>query len=462
MRQLRQIGGCALDGDVHRTQRLMRNSGKLSFQRERRLRDAEPLPALPATAPPWGQRPKRNLQGRGHNSIRGPLPSGDQARPVTEFDRGLGTSNLRPMKLARLAQALFVAVATWIMLSCGQSADQARPDVTEIGPPDPANAERCAAFGPPPNGVATLKQGFTLETCKKGVHSWRQITDRRTRAVLRFTSPPQRIVSQSLGSDEMLFALLPDTEFDRLVAVSALAQSPKYSAFTDQADQVGTFVTDKTEQILALAPDLVFAASYSTRETVRQLENAQVPTLVLHQFTGIGDTTSNLRAMAFALFLDEAGQSLIADLHSQVAVASRSLEPALKRFKDRDPAGELRVLAYGSGSVYAKGTTFNDLAERLGMTNVPAAEGHNGWPRATEEQLIAWQPDLIFLGAPDGSQDRPAGFFQRDFPTLFETENAPKIVLLPGRDFTTVSQRLGTLAQTMADRTRTTIEAPPQ
>ncbi len=366
--------------------------------------------------------------------------------------QSLQASNLRAMTLATLPRQVLLLLSPWLLLSCVEP-------FPRTSPADAGTNEHCTAAAASSAQTETApKKGFTLETCDQAARSWRRITDHRTGTVLELTEPPQRIVSQSLGSDEMLFALLPESEFDRLVAVSALAQSPDYSEFTEQAARVGQFVTDKTEQILALSPDLVFAASYSTRETIRQLENAQVPTMVLHQFTGVGDASSNLRALAFALFLDPEGERLVAELENQVAAARATLKPVLTKHKAQGSADGLRVLAYGSGSIYATGTTFNDLSERLGMTNIPAAEGQKGWPRASEEQLITWRPQVVFLGAADGSEERSAAFFKRDFPALFATEDAPKLVVLPGRDFTTVSQRLGALAQSIADRTRAALE----
>ncbi len=354
-----------------------------------------------------------------------------------------------------------------ILLACAGPTDSA-PVAATCRPFTPASAVA-------PDRLHESEGGFDLLVCTGSSPSdalsvdpetqapnsqngeWRRIVDRRNGAVRDFRHPPRRIVSQSLGSDEILLALLPEVRRGDLIAVSALSRSPRYSNVVDQASTVAHTVTDKTEEILALGPDLVLAASYTTPETLRQLENADTPVLVLHQFASVHEIEANIRTLGFALWLDSEGEDLIQRLETQVAQARDIVSELTGPL-----GGPLRVLAYGAGSVNAEGSTFDDLADRLGLINLPSLDGLRGWPTVGEEQLGVWQPEVVFLSGPRGSEERVADFFRRDFPLLFEGSlPKPRIVVIRGALFGTVSQHLGDLALTMARELEKVMEHQP-
>ena len=102
--------------------------------------------------------------------------------------------------------------------------------------------------------------------------------------ILVIPQRPQRIISQTLATDEILLAICP---LNRLMAVSTLALDPQYSNVVASARQVAQYVSDNVEQILSLQPDLVFVASYTRAETLELLKTATAPILRLTQFQRI-------------------------------------------------------------------------------------------------------------------------------------------------------------------------------
>ena len=288
--------------------------------------------------------------------------------------------------------------------------------------------------------------GFHLQTCgdlAEAPKTWRRLEDLRTGRWIDLSAPPARVVSQTLGTDEVLADLLEKSEQARLVAVSAFAASPRYSDLGDFAAQVGTTVTNKTEEILALRPDLVFAASYSTAETVQQLEGAGVPTIVLHRFESVEAIRSNIRVVAFALGLDAAGHRLEEQLIEKVDRASARVREAIG-------ATAPRALAYGSGSAHAAGTLMDDLLRGFGLRNPASESGLSGWPTINEEHLLDWRPDVVFLSAPAGRDDRVAALFRSQFSQLASSAEPPRLVTVPETSWSTVSHRVGDLALRLA------------
>jgi iron complex transport system substrate-binding protein len=89
--------------------------------------------------------------------------------------------------------------------------------------------------------------------------------------VVTIKARPQRIVSMTLSTDEILLAICPAT---RIAGFSALALDPKFSNIVAEAQASGKPTVENAEQVLRLEPDLIFVASYTRAETVEQLQAA--------------------------------------------------------------------------------------------------------------------------------------------------------------------------------------------
>ena len=86
---------------------------------------------------------------------------------------------------------------------------------------------------------------------------------------------PQRIISQTLGTDEILLAICAP---QRLVALSILVDDADYSNVTAQAPLVKARANADAEQILALHPDVIFVVGeYSKAELIELLQAARAP-----------------------------------------------------------------------------------------------------------------------------------------------------------------------------------------
>ncbi len=87
---------------------------------------------------------------------------------------------------------------------------------------------------------------------------------------LTIREAPRRIASLTLMTDEILLDLVP---VQRLVAVTAMADDPAISNVAGRIGRAARRLTLNVEQLLALAPDLLFVASWSDADSVRQLPN---------------------------------------------------------------------------------------------------------------------------------------------------------------------------------------------
>ncbi|MFD1380011.1 substrate-binding domain-containing protein [Fodinicurvata halophila] len=88
---------------------------------------------------------------------------------------------------------------------------------------------------------------------------------------------PSRVVSLNLCADELVLRL---ADREDVASVTWLAHDPSISNVAWQASQVGVN-HGLAEEIVPLAPDLVFAGVHTTRTTVAFLKGAGIPVVEL-------------------------------------------------------------------------------------------------------------------------------------------------------------------------------------
>jgi iron complex transport system substrate-binding protein len=234
------------------------------------------------------------------------------------------------------------------------------------------------AAAPPADGVAAA--GFP-----------RTVTDGAGRPI-RITSRPVRIASQTLASDEMLFAIVPP---ERLVGLSSLSRDPKYSNVVAEAAHHPAPSIESAEDILRLKPDLIFVASYSRAETVQVLESTGAPVYRLANFDDLDGIMATIRGVGVAVGEEAAAERVVARMEQRLAAV------AARRAGRPRP----RVLSYSGGFTAGRGTSFDDVVRRAGGINEAAARGIDKFPRISEEQVLAWNPDVLVAGYLPGEEE---------------------------------------------------------
>ena len=301
------------------------------------------------------------------------------------------------------------------------------------------------AAGDDRNGVAGLEAlgvehaeyldgvaGAALELVEPGGDgAWREI--RSDRRVLRLEVRPERIASRTLATDEILLEI---AEPERIVLLSPFADDPAFTPSADAARRLGRVGGFSTEEILAAAPDLVFAAGFNSQEALAQLEAAGVPVLVLLDHESLAAIENNIRVVGFAIGREREAEALVERMRAR-------LEAARARAGARVEG--LRVVHYSGGVVLGARTVFHDAIGYLGAVNLAAEKGLVGWPRISAEQVVLWNPDVIFtdsyvadsaeVGVPEGTRAAGLG----------------NVVALDGRDMAAVSHHVAGLVDRLAD-----------
>jgi iron complex transport system substrate-binding protein len=243
---------------------------------------------------------------------------------------------------------------------------------------------------------------------------------------------PQRIVSQTLATDEILLAVC---EPERIIAFSKFALDPEYSNVADIVRQQNVRQVESTEDIVTLNPDLIFIASYSRAEIAEQLKTVGAPVFRFASFASIDDIKKNIRSVGYATGDDERAAAIVAEM-----------ERRLENSRARIPHGGKppRVLSYGlSGSTAGSDTLFDDILRTVGAINVAAERGLKGFQRISAEQITEWQPDFIITGsAPNTLEDTRRRLLANPAVAASNAARAGHIIIMDNQLFLAVSHHI--------------------
>jgi iron complex transport system substrate-binding protein len=208
------------------------------------------------------------------------------------------------------------------------------------------------------------------------------------RAVEGAAVSPVRVVSQTVGTDEMLIAL---ADAAQIAALSKLAGDPEFSAVAAEAAGYPRLEPNgDAESVLRYRPTLVLCANYSRPELVAQLRRAGVRVLVFADYTSIDDAYANLRRLARELGAEARAERLIAGCRLRMDRLSRALRGV-------KPARVIAPSVYGV--IPGADTTFQDLCDHAGAINLAATLGHlRGHAPPPVEQMLSWPVDWVVLG----------------------------------------------------------------
>ena len=107
-----------------------------------------------------------------------------------------------------------------------------------------------------------------------------------------------RVVSQSVGTDELLLALAGPGQ---IAALSHLANDPQFSAVAAEAAAHERITSGDAETVLRHRPTLVLFTDYSRAELVAQVRRAGVRTWTFARYPSLDDAHEALRALAAEL-----------------------------------------------------------------------------------------------------------------------------------------------------------------
>ena len=254
---------------------------------------------------------------------------------------------------------------------------------------------------------------------------------------------PPRVVSLNLCADELVLRLADRAQ---VAAVTVLARDPRGS--TVAAEAAGLPVTrGASEEIIALAPDLVVAGAFTTRTTVGLLKRIGFPPLELGVPTDFAGVRAQIRTVAAAVGHPERGEAMVTALDAGLA----RVVPARRPLR----ALVLRPNAF----TVAPGSLGDAILRAAGLVNVAAEIGHDRTGAVPLEAAAFADADLIVLDA--GGPGTPSlADAVLHHPVLERLRADGRTVSIPNRLWTCPGPQIAEVAGRLADAARARLAAP--
>lgn len=210
---------------------------------------------------------------------------------------------------------------------------------------------------------------------------------------LTFPKKPNRIVSLTYGTDEILTELV---DIKRIVAFSRWAGDSEISFITkEQAFVVGRKVTDNLEAILKLEPDLVVASVATNNDVVQSLENVGINVYIARSPRNYQEMCLKIKNLAAAVGENEKGEAIVKNMD----VKLRKLEEKLSCM----PSHQRKVaVAFNFTSAMGrKGDLLDSMLTMAHVINGAAAVtppvSEHGSVVISKEMVVNINPDIFLL-----------------------------------------------------------------
>ena len=251
---------------------------------------------------------------------------------------------------------------------------------------------------------------------------------------------PQRIVSLTLGTDELLLSLVDPS---RLAAVTFLAPSSIWTNVADKAQGLKTVGSDP-ELIAALQPDLVIAATYTNADGIKLLKDLGFQVITMQLLDSVAQIKDNIRFVAQVVGEETKGEQLVAQMEARL----QEVEAAAAKATSKP-----RVMFYSSfGTTAGVGSTGADIIKRAGGINVAEEAGIGPFGSISLEKIVELNPDVIIMDqySPDNQPQWREEFVGHPALTTVNAVKNKQTYVIPAKHMTSVSQFIAEAVYDMA------------
>ncbi|HEX4118382.1 MAG TPA: ABC transporter substrate-binding protein [Rhizomicrobium sp.] len=190
------------------------------------------------------------------------------------------------------------------------------------------------------------------------------------------SKPPQRIMSLTVCTDELLMDLAPPSH---IASISYLSREKAALRLWPEAAQLPVN-HNSAEEILAEKPDLVLTLVYASTEMRGLLEKTGIRFLEVPQAQSFDQIRATTRMVGEAIGEQKRAEQLIARMDS-----------TLRELATGKPKQTIRVVGWGGGGFVPGGDTlFNAVVGAAGGRNIAAHDSYYD-----VESLIAAKPDIL-------------------------------------------------------------------
>lgn len=218
---------------------------------------------------------------------------------------------------------------------------------------------------------------------------------------LNFTAKPQRIISLSISTDEILLDLVPTA---RIVALTKYVDDAGISNVVERAQEVKGRVRDTNpESILAMQPDLVILPDFTSRDTIQSLREMQLAVYVYATPYDLPGIRTCIKELGRAVGEETNAQALLARMDEKLASVKAKLGSIPLEKQKRV------VFMSEKGAYYSPRHSFNDICAHAQVRNALAELNFTKPVTVAQEEIVRLNPDAFVLsGWIDKDEQEPA------------------------------------------------------
>jgi iron complex transport system substrate-binding protein len=310
------------------------------------------------------------------------------------------------------SKSVFVLVSVLLMAvlaACGSGSDESASETQTAVPASPLSTVL--------NGVVGIVNPTNM--------GWPRTVE-VLNGLVTIQAKPERILTVSLGHDEVTYAIVPS---ERVVATGSYTKLEAHSNVAHLAGGVGAITLD--------APDIVVASPFTKADFIEALQNVGITVVQTKLHNDADGRVQDIVLMGY--IYGEVDRAL------ELADEVQSRYEALKSVTVSKPAGDRpRVLSLTSYSdkIYTAGagSTEGGIIDAADGVNAAAEAGLTGNPTTSFEGVIAMSPQVIFIPQPPDSGEP----FREQLLANPALANVPAIMdgrvyVVPNKFFTTLS-----------------------
>lgn len=201
-----------------------------------------------------------------------------------------------------------------------------------------------------------------------------------------------RYISLAPSTTEILFALGLDKE------IAGVSSYCNYPPKAQSKEKVGNFSQPNIEKILALRPDYIFCTGLEQAPVIAELKRLNLKVYVADP-KNIGELLESIRRIGKLTHKENAAESLIADMKSQIEEINSKTRLIPEEKKPR----VFIEIWHDPLTTVGKGSFIDELITLAGGINI-AGDAKRAYSTFSAEEVIRRNPECIILAYMDKEQ----------------------------------------------------------
>ena len=250
--------------------------------------------------------------------------------------------------------------------------------------------------------------------------------------IVSIPSKPLRIITASVGHDEITLALVPK---ERLVGVGSSTKSLTYSNVASLVQDIAGITRDP-ETIIAQSPDVVVTSPYFAEEGIAALSRLGIPVVQTDLQQGPEARINNILFMGYIYGEENRAVEFAAEVRDRY-------ESLVSVTGAAGPKPRVLALTQYSDTIWTAGSSSTEggVITAAGGINTAEEAGIESNQTTSLEGVIAMSPDVIFIAQPVefGAEEFRQSLLDNQALAEVPAIKNGQVHLVEGKHFTTLS-----------------------